>query len=236
VGAGAGIRGQVGFGPPQAAVNGAAWSWFEAAYRGDGDGPSPGDHARDVYGTVLTATLPGTFAVAFRFSIDDGQSWAYCDLDGLQNGFDLSGQTGRLEVSPLSVGYCELTGPTSVAARQGEATGPLVGRVYVAGRTPGAGAGVGVKAHVGYGPSGAAPGSASWAWTTAAYQGDVDGPVSGDLAYDEYAATLVAGQPGTYLTAFRFSVDGGLTWTYCDRDGSTNGFEGAEAGVLVVSP
>ena len=37
---------------------------------------------------------------------------------------------------------------------------------------------------------------------------------------DEYQATFVAPAAGSYRYAYRFSVDGGSTWTYCDANGS----------------
>jgi len=85
-------------------------------------------------------------------------------------------------------------------------------------------------------PLGVAPDAASWVWIPAVYQGDVDGFAFGDLARDEYVAALTVAQAGAYTTAYRFSVDGGLSWTYCDLDGSANGFQADQAGLLLVSP
>lgn len=231
-GKGAGVRGQVGFGPLTAAVTGSAWSWSEAAYVGDADGLAPGDLANDEYGASLSPALPGTYAVAYRFSIDEGQSWTYCDLDGLDNGFDLASQTGRMRVTGLSVGYCQVHRPASTQIYAGQAPPTFFGRVFVQGRTPGAGRGANVTAQVGYGLESADP--ATWTWAAAAYSGDVDGLTPGDLANDEYAGTFAVPTPGAYRVAYRFSIDGGQTWTLCDLGGSGDGFAAADAAALTV--
>jgi hypothetical protein len=57
---------------------------------------------------------------------------------------------------------------------------------------------------------------------------------AGEPNNDEYEATVTAPMPGTYDHAFRFSRDGGLTWTYCDSGGSQDGYQVAEAGNLVT--
>lgn len=55
---------------------------------------------------------------------------------------------------------------------------------------------------------------------------------------DEFQASFVAPAPGMYAYAYRFSVDGGGRWTYCDTDGAgANGgltFESGNLGVMTV--
>src|SRR5205814_321186 len=88
------------------------------------------------------------------------------------------------------------------------------------------------------GPSGVAPTDFSWTWTDAAYVGDASGaPGSDPLAADEYAASFAAPEIGFYDVAYRFGIDpSGEQWTYCDRDGSANGYASAQAGALEVAP
>lgn len=229
-GRGPGVRAQVGFGPVTAAPGGPSWSFLEAAYEGDSSGA--GTLSNDVYTGTLVAGIPGSYAVAYRFSRDDGQTWAYCDLDGTDNGFELA-QTARLNVSPVGVGYCQLSGPSAAQGVVGEPA-TYLGRVFVAGRTPGAGAGAGVRGQLGYGAAAAAPGT--WSWTDASYRRDVDGLSSGDLADDEYTGTVRPAATGSYRVGYRFSVDGGLTWTLCDLTGSLDGFAVADAATLTVEP
>ena len=51
---------------------------------------------------------------------------------------------------------------------------------------------------------------------------------------DEYEGRVVAPAPGVYDVAARFSVNGGVTYTACDLDGSANGFAQSEASMLVT--
>ena len=88
----------------------------------------------------------------------------------------------------------------------------------------------------GHGPDGSDPAAddpeaPAWTWLDAA-------PNLGYGNDDEYMATLVTPLVvGSHDLAFRFSLDGGRTWTYCDGDeeGSTDGYEPGSAGTLVVA-
>ena len=41
---------------------------------------------------------------------------------------------------------------------------------------------------------------------------------------------------GIYDVAGRFSLDDGISWTYCDLDGSANGYSASTAGHVTVIP
>jgi len=53
---------------------------------------------------------------------------------------------------------------------------------------------------------------------------------------DEYQFLFDRTAPGQYRYAFRFSLDGGLGFTYCDIGGSGDGFQPANAGLVTVVP
>ncbi len=53
---------------------------------------------------------------------------------------------------------------------------------------------------------------------------------------DEYIATVTPTATGTYLYAYRFSLDGGRSWNYCDGDDFNDGFEAADLSVMSVVP
>jgi MYXO-CTERM domain-containing protein len=139
---------------------------------------------------------------------------------------------------PLAVTMCRLQGPLDVSTSPGS---PLsfTGRVLVPGVTdvgPGVATDARVVGEVGHGPDGSNPaGSGSWAWTRATPNALWDGAAAGEPTLDEYQAAATAPAAGTYDVAFRFSADGGLTWTYCDGDanGSANGYSPANAGALL---
>jgi len=219
-GRGEGVRGQVGVG--LAGSDPADWAWAEATYNVDVDGIVPGDRANDEYAASLVGRAEGDYSYAYRFSLDDGETWLLCDRNGSEDGFD-GALAGILHVGPAprpSVAWCAIDRPATATAERGGDPIPVFGRVHVPRVTVGAGAGAGVSAELGRGVAGVAPDAAGWSWTAMTYVTDVDGLVPGDLANDEYRGALaVPDVVGEYPYAVRFSVDGGATWTYCDTAG-----------------
>jgi len=133
------------------------------------------------------------------------------------------------------VDWCILQGPHDLQAGEGDAL-EVLGRLYEEGVTPAAGAAAEVEAQWGYGPSGSDPGllPGDWTWRGAAFDRQ-------EGNNDEYRAGPEAPAVGTYAHVFRFRLEPGGVWTYCDRDGvvnndpaSGNGFDPDEAGVLEV--
>lgn len=145
-------------------------------------------------------------------------------------------------VAELPVDFCQHLGPT-YAALIGE---PLEfeGLVRVTGitdRTIGVDSDSRLKAEFGYGPIDSLPGDGGWQWPKNLAIGPAPDWTEADLpdeslrGSDVYRATLNGAPAGTYDTAWRFSSDGGATWTYCDLDGSHNGYNLSAAGRLWVS-
>ena len=142
--------------------------------------------------------------------------------------------------------YCHLQWPCATSLAAGAASETIYGVVYEEGVTPGQGQGPGLSAEVGVGPDGSDPsGNGDWTWTKASYFGDKDGMSEGDLSNDEYAASFSApSAAGSYDFAYRFSIDGGSTWRYCDAGGdaggeceglgSDDGYGESDAGQLTV--
>lgn len=222
----AGLRGQVGVGTQgDNASSSAAWGWAEAAYSGD-----VADAGADEFVATVRPAYSGTRAVSFRFSVNDGGTWLYCDQNGSEvNGYEVGEQW------PLSVGnasnidYCSLQYPPTVS--QSASSGPkatVYGQIYVANVTPMGGADQSISAQLGYGPKQEDPGvSAKWVWSAAAYNPTC---TTCGANNDEYQATFNA-PAGSYAYAFRFSRNGGSNFCYGDFDGSGTalGFNG-EAG------
>jgi hypothetical protein len=231
-GAAQGLLAQAGYGFPGSPPS--TWTWLPATYAGDVDGPTPGDLADDEYRASLALPLASIYRVAFRFSGDGGQSYSYCDLDGLMNGFSES-EAATIEVQATSVGFCILQGPAAAQARPNEPSPPFFGRVFIEGVTDAPGEGAGVRAELGVGPMGVSPTRMDWTWTRATYDADAPGPDGSPHGSDEYQATLTVAAPGLYDVAYRFSIDEGAHWVYCDRDGSSNGYSSAQAGALTVA-
>jgi len=51
---------------------------------------------------------------------------------------------------------------------------------------------------------------------------------------DEHRFTLVPTTAGLYRYVFRFSLDGGIHYTYCDKDDNNNGFSGSQTSQIQV--
>jgi len=106
----------------------------------------------------------------------------------------------------------------------------IYGQVYINGVTDPAGAAPGLIAQAGYGPADSDPdGHASWIWVDAVFYGQ-----SG--INDEYQATFLPESTGLFDYAYRYSTDGGATWLYADLDGTLNGYQITQAGVMTINP
>jgi hypothetical protein len=117
--------------------------------------------------------------------------------------------------------FCNLQFPASITMNAGETTPDIYGRIYEAGVTEASGPGPGIIAEVGYGPAGTDPRtSTAWAWQTAGFN-----MIPGND--DEYMGAFAISSAGSYLYTFRFSLDGGASFSYGDLDGA-----GSNAGLV----
>ena len=78
------IIGEAGYGPvgsdPYDSESG--WQWEASSSNLGYDGFSVGTPDEDEYVAYLSVNDPGNYDYAFRFSVDAGQTWTVCDLDG----------------------------------------------------------------------------------------------------------------------------------------------------------
>ena len=234
VGAGAELVGELGYGPVGShPATDPGWQWVGATFNTDVDQTN-----NDEYQANLSFVAPGQYAYAYRFTYQGGPA-LYCDLNGSTDGYG-AGFAGLAKITgtptDTDVDWCALQYPHETSALVAQPTTLLFGRVFIDGITTGTGAGQGVSGEVGYGPAGSDPAtSTDWTWAPAAYNVDADGDVVGDQANDEYMGTLTASVAGDFDLAYRFSRDGGATWHFCDKDGSTNGYSPLQAGLLHVT-
>jgi hypothetical protein len=176
---------------------------------------------------------------------DVGSAWCvgvlrYPDADGSEIGTPGAPNTA----CPEPVDRCRLVGPVEAELLDSQPF-VAVGQVVEAGVTT-ATAGTDpdplLLAEAGWGPANTSPISdTDWVWTPAqpdAAWSDVDA-----VGSDQYLSTVAApAEAGEFDLAFRFSADGGVTWTVCDRatgtpgeDGSQNGYQLDNAGALHVT-
>jgi len=149
---------------------------------------------------------------------------------GLTWSISLNGSGDALEAD-----YCNLQHPAMLSMSSTAASELIYGRIYEGGITDvTSGASSSILAELGYGPLNTDPSqSNAWQWF----------PASFNLEYgndDEYQSVLNISTPGDYLYTYRFSLDGGLSWTFCDLDGAgSNGglnLSIAQLGTLNVAP
>ncbi|GMV38872.1 MAG: hypothetical protein AMXMBFR64_05880 [Myxococcales bacterium] len=180
---------------------------------------------------------------------DDGANW--CLGTGLYytsptGGNEHYGSPGAMNPAcpqvDNTVDWCRLQWPLDAEVLAGTPV-TVYGRVYdegVTDKTDGVDADPKLVGQVGYGPDGSDPAAGGWTWAAAAANPSWSASEAGEPGNDEYQATFAAPAAGTYDHAFRFSLDGGTSWTYCDRaagpgsDGSEDGYQIANAGSLLT--
>ncbi len=121
-----------------------------------------------------------------------------------------------------TIGWCNLQWPVDLTITEGETLGDFYGRVYIAGltdQTTGIDTMSSLRAQFGWGAAGSS--AEMWGdWVDATGNPDnANAPEIGNN--DEYIATITTTlSAGLYDYTFRFSVDAGATWTYCNANRS----------------
>jgi hypothetical protein len=140
--------------------------------------------------------------------------------------------------SALEANFCAIDLPLSLSLQTGTDSGLVYGEIFESGVTEAVGASPDIIAELGFGPTTANPEyDLSWTWTTASYSAQAGND-------DQYAASFTVPPAGTYRYAYRFSLDGGITWTYCDTTAGDGGagsdagltFDLENTGLLTVTP
>ncbi len=231
-----GLRGQAGVGTAgDNASTSASWGWAEATFTG---AVSDAGLVEDEMTATFHPAYSGTRAVSFRFSVDDGGTWTYCDLNGSDvNGYEVAQQYGVTVGGATNIDYCNLQFPPMFTAAA-DAGGDVYGQIYLAGVTtrpyPG------VTAQAGWGHKIEDPGVASsWTWVNASYNPRTMPPDNND----EYVGHIKP-DAGTWSYAFRFSTDNGASYCFGDLDGNgktgtfngETGTGGENLGVATVTP
>jgi len=134
---------------------------------------------------------------------------------------------------PYEIDYCVLQHPASVTVVKNTTTESIYGRIFETGLTEAAGSADRVLAQLGWGPTSVNPSAQSgFQYVNATFNVQAGND-------DEYAATISPEVAGTYSYVYRFSIDGGAHWTYCDLDGAGSNaslsFDPALLGELTVT-
>jgi hypothetical protein len=125
-----------------------------------------------------------------------------------------------------------LAGPAATQNYAGYDTEPLRGAIFESKVTEIEGESLQVIAEVGYGPLGSDPRfSPDWQWSIASFDLQLG-------SEDNYTATLLIDVPGEYSYTYRFSLDGGNSWTLADLDGAGSNigydFDPSNLGTITV--
>ena len=154
----------------------------------------------------------------------------------LVTGGTAAGQVWLNETNqPAEADFANLQFPASIHIAAGESTGPVYGQLYELGATEAGGPAAGATAQLGYGPRNSDPRTAAgWQWVNAGFNTQAGNN-------DEFQGSLLVPTAGDYSYTFRYSFDGGASYTAGDRDGagSNSGltFDPAtQLGSLTVTP
>jgi glycosidase/fibronectin type 3 domain-containing protein len=148
-------------------------------------------------------------------------------LDALGNESADSSEVVGVPHAPI--GYAVVQWPKSITwTISVEGTDDVYGQVYAAGETDAGQPPEDILAQAGFGPRGSTPGP-SWTWYDARFN------VKAGNNY-EYVTKLYPETPGSYDYAYRFSTDGGRSWTYGDADGVYPGNGYDDPAPLTVDP
>ena len=150
------------------------------------------------------------------------------DADG--NESDASNEVSG--IPHLVIGWANLQWPPTIAQTISAVTRTpnIYGQVWIDGVTNQPGPAPGLRAQVGFGPSGSDPSSnPAWSWVEATFNTDAGNN-------DEYVGSLLPSMIGSFDYAYRYTTTNGRDWIYADLDGIGNGYSPAQAGKMTVSP
>lgn len=159
-----------------------------------------------------------------------GASFCACVSDVVAN--------DQVPALAVEADYCNLQFPSTISVVRNTATPDVYGRIYEGGLTnTSAGQAAGVVAQLGFGRAGTSPTAQKrWAFFPATFNVETDGG-----ANDEYKRSFTAPAVNAlkaYAYTYRFSLDGGASWTYCDLDGAGANdpltFDSTQLGTLEV--
>ncbi|MBS1154043.1 MAG: hypothetical protein H6Q89_5741, partial [Myxococcaceae bacterium] len=219
-GQGASVTSEVGYGAVGSQPS--TWTtWQAGTFAGDA-------FVFDKYRKAFTGpATPGSYDVAWRYRYQS-LPYVYCDLDGAANGYQPA-QAAKLTVANAAISACKLQYVDKTTVASGSVVMGYV-RITVPGLSANAGATPGLRAQLGVGTAGDnASSSTQWGWQEAAFNVDASGA-------DEFSLGFQPAYNGSRAVSARASLDNGVSWTWCDLNGSdVNGYEVAQQHALTVS-
>lgn len=128
--------------------------------------------------------------------------------------------------------FCGLQFPDTLAVDAGVESDFIYGQVYVMGSTDASDTAIDtIVGAVGWGADGSDPAVDNWTWVVSEPNAGYDFTMNND----EHYRKITVDTAGSYDYAYRFSLDDGVTFVYCDINGSDDGYQVANAGALTVN-
>ncbi len=200
---------------------------------------SPGAAAYDVYVSPLSgggyvkaneAPVSGTDFTVTGLESARRHFFVVRALDAAGNASEPSDEV--VGVPHPAIGWANLQWPPAMShtISTTDRTDDAYGQVWIDGVTSQPGATPGLRAQLGFGPDGTEPAAdpTAWRWVEASFNTDAGNN-------DEFVASLLPDQTGTFDYAYRYTVTGGRDWEYADLDGIGNGYSTGQAGSLTVN-
>lgn len=149
----------------------------------------------------------------------------------ISNGWTFTGALNETDQAG-EADFCDLQFPFATTTTVGAESIQIFGQIFEAGLTDttvGAAA-PGILAELGFGPLGANPiTDPNWLFSSTQFNGEL----GLNNNNDEYFGVLKIQTTGTFSYTYRFSLDGGLNFTYCDQgpDAGGDGGSGSNGGL-----
>ncbi len=224
-----------------------------------------------------TLYLPeaGNYSYVYRFSADGGNSWKYCDRNGVVTDTaevtagsanihatfnpcdDVTcsghGSCEVVELSPVCncdtgytaqeltciedttpvVEWCKLMGPVTISGDQNGAPERVYGQVFIPNVTTNSGPNAQIKGELGFATTISTPINATQlTWVSGTY----NATCSNCGNNHEYMADFPTTTAGEFKYIYRFSANGGTTWSYCDKNGIiSNSVSGGDATITAIA-
>jgi len=130
---------------------------------------------------------------------------------------------------PCAPNWCNVQWPQTITVTLADGPQTVYGQVYEPGLTEGDNPTPFITAWLGYGGVGTTPDD-SWNWVQATMSTSFD-PGSNN---EEFSSSIDPGVVGSWHYAYKMSMDGGLSWYYCDKAGTP--YSTANACTITVNP
>ena len=133
-----------------------------------------------------------------------------------------------MAIPHYTIGWANLQWPPEMThvISFSDRTDTVYGQAWIDGATGQPGPTPSLMAEVGYGPVGSDP-ATGWSWFPMTFNVDAG-------SNDEFMGDMLPHPIGDYAYAVRYTTTNGRDWLYADRDGTGNGYDPNQAGLLHV--